>query len=487
MKPFRLFNSLSKKIEDFIPRKAQKKEVRLYSCGPTVYDVAHIGNFRSYIFSDVLTKSLRLGGYTVYNAMNITDVDDKTIQKLLDVKSEPSLDDLKDYTRPFTTMFFDDIQKMNIDQATYYPRATEHIEEMLTLIERLMKKAVAYEKDGSVYFSIKKQNNYGKLSRLDLSEIQTVPRYNTDEYSREDIRDFVLWKKEKPEEHLAWDSPFGRGRPGWHLECSAMVHCIFKDQLDIHTGGTDLIFPHHENEIAQSETAFDGELAKYWMHCEHLLINGKKMSKSLGNFYTLRDLLSKGYHAMAIRYLLLSVPYRKKINFTLEALEQAGQTIRGIWGSYNRVLSVKETPNQSDKISDDIIQKCEEFKNQFLDHLKNDLNTAKALATFHHFLGTVNVSLNIFNGALPKYLKQSILNSFIYFDSVISILSYHKDLTKIENIPKKILETLETRKRARSEKDFLKADKLREEILKAGYEILDNKETGSQLRKLNLN
>ena len=476
---------MSKKIEDFIPREAQKKEVNIYSCGPTVYDVAHIGNFRSYIFADVLAKSLRLGGYKVRNTMNITDIDDKTIRKLLEKKSDPNLDDLKDYTQPFIAMFFDDIQKMNIDKATYYPKATEHIKEMLKLIQRLIQQKIAYEKDGSIYFSIKKKHNYGKLSQLDLSAIKTGQRYNTDEYSKEDIRDFVLWKKTKPEEHLAWDSPFGKGRPGWHLECSAMVHHIFKNQLDIHTGGTDLIFPHHENEIAQSETAFGGELSRYWMHCEHLLINGKKMSKSLDNFYTLRDLLSRGYNAMAIRYLLISVPYRKKINFTLEALDQAGQTIRGIWGSYNRVLSTKEIQDKSDKIYDDIIQNYEKFKNQFLDDLKNDLNTAKALATFHHFLGQVNTCLNIFDDVLPKNLKQCILNYFSYYDSVISILSHHRDLIETESIPKEIWEILKARNLARSEKNFSKADQLREKILEAGYEILDSKNTDSQLRKLN--
>ncbi len=487
VRPFRFFNSLSKKLEDFMPKELNREKVNIYSCGPTVYDVAHIGNFRSYLFTDILVKSLCLAGYQVKSAMNITDVDDKTINAVFKKKVIPNLNDLTEYTQPFIQMFFEDIRQMNIRPASDYPKATEHINEMLQLIQYLLNKQAAYEKDGSLYFSIKKKDTYGKLSKLDLSKMKTGLRYNTDEYSKEDIRDFVLWKKERSEESLAWESPFGKGRPGWHLECSAMIHRLFDKQLDIHTGGIDLIFPHHENEIAQSETAFGGKLAKYWLHCEHLQVDGRKMSKSSNNFYTLRDLLKKGYHAMAIRYFLISVPYRQKINFTLAGLDAISQTIKGIWGTYNRFLMAKVQKDNSitNFASIDII--CKEHEKKFLNYLKDDLNTAKTLAIFHDFLKQVNIWLDELSEGMPKAIKQRIYKSFQYYDSVLSILSCHNDLIKVKDVPLIILELLNKRNEARSDKNFLKADKLREEILKAGYEILDSKEKGgSQIRKIKI-
>ena len=480
---FWFFNSISRKKQEFQPRDRSKKRVNLYSCGPTVYDVAHIGNFRSYIFTDILARSLKLAGYEVKSAMNITDVDDKTIQATLKKNSQPNLSDLNRCTEPFIQAFFEDIRKMNIEPANHYPRATENIPPMLKLVECLIQKDFAYEKDGSLYFSIEKKKNYGKLSKLDLSEMKTGLRYNTDEYSKDDVRDFVLWKKETAAEHLVWDSPVGRGRPGWHLECSAMVHDLFAGQLDIHTGGVDLIFPHHENEIAQSESAFGGELARYWLHCEHLLINGKKMSKSQGNFYTLRDLFKQGYHPMAIRYLLISVPYRQKINFTLEALEQAARTLRGIWGTYSRFIktNVSENLHTRRNLSEKVADQCERLGNEFLDHLKDDLNTAKALSTFHNFLGQVNIWLNEMGAEISPQVKDCLQSSFDHYDSVLGILSHHEALSETEDVPEEVRQMLVRRDQARREKDFERADQLRKKILDAGYEILDSKE-GSQLR-----
>ena len=252
----------------------------MYSCGPTVYDLAHIGNFRSYIFTDLLRRSLELGGYKVNQAMNITDVDDKTIQRTLAKTPDPTIQDLNQYTQTYTDAFFQDLGSLLIEKAEHYPRATDYIDPMLDLTSRLVDKKMAYELEGSVYFSISRFDDYGKLSGIDLSAVKNGVRYSADEYTKEDVRDFVLWKAEKESEKISWSSPWGKGRPGWHLECSAMIQNIFSGPIDIHTGGVDLIFPHHENEIAQSVNAYGHSFVQYWLHCEHLLVEGRKMSKS---------------------------------------------------------------------------------------------------------------------------------------------------------------------------------------------------------------
>ncbi|HRP69734.1 MAG TPA: cysteine--tRNA ligase, partial [Turneriella sp.] len=311
-----LYNTLNKKKESI-----EGQSVKIYSCGPTVYNYAHIGNFRSYVFADVLNRTLKLAGYRVEHAMNLTDVDDKTIKGAAElVQKEPSKyvnmkAALAAYTAPYTEAFFADLQTLNIVKFDHHPRATDHIPAMLDLVERLVKAGVAYEQDGSVYYRIADKKDYGKLSKIDLEKNRTGTRYNTDEYDKDDVRDFVLWKAETPS-GVHWHSHHGDGRPGWHLECSAMIHEIFKGEIDIHTGGVDLIFPHHENEIAQSEAAYGNGFVKHWAHCEHLLVDNRKMSKSAGNFYTLRDLLTQGKRPEALRYFLLSAHYRQKINFT---------------------------------------------------------------------------------------------------------------------------------------------------------------------------
>ena len=482
MKPFFFFNSLKNELDEFKP--IDPKKVTIYSCGPTVYNEAHIGNFRSYIFTDILVRSLRLGGYVVENAMNITDVDDKTIQEVLQKKENPNFSDLQEYTQEYIDIFFEDLDTLNISNADHYPKATDNIGPMIELTQRLLSKGIAYQEDGSVYYAVNKRKDYGKLSGLDFSLVRTGLRYNTDEYSKEDIRDFVLWKREKPNEKISWESFFGKGRPGWHLECSAMVHNIFKDKLDIHTGGLDLIFPHHENEIAQSEEAFDCVLANYWLHCEHLLVDGRKMSKSMKNFYTLRDLLKRGYHPMAIRYLLLSVPYRQKLNFTFEALEQSSHTVKRIWSSYERLLNLEVGKGKSP--SNSLGAELEDLQTKFLCCLKDDLNTAKALALFHKFLHLVNSMLDDNTYILDMNSKKKLLNGFNFFDSVIQILSDHKDLNISNEVPKEIAQLHEERNKARGNRDYQRADELRQKILAAGYEILDTKEA-SKIRKKNIN
>lgn len=290
----------------------KERAVRIYSCGPTVYGFAHIGNLRTFLFNDILRRSLKAAGYRVHHAMNLTDIDDKTINGVKATNEQANLQDLQNYTSNYIEAFFQDLQKLNIEPVEENPRATKSIDEMINLVEILLQKQYAYKLDGSVYFSIRNKKDYGRLSGIDLEDSFSGARYNADEYTKESVRDFALWKTASAKEDIAWDTSFGRGRPGWHLECSAMIESIFHGEIDIHTGGVDLIFPHHENEIAQSECAYNHGFVKHWMHCEHLLADGKKMSKSAGNFYTLRDLEQKGFSPLAFRYFVLSAHYSQK-------------------------------------------------------------------------------------------------------------------------------------------------------------------------------
>ena len=466
---------MSRRLEEFNPLNEGK--VSIYSCGPTVYDLAHIGNFRSYIFADLLGRALRLGGYQTNHAVNLTDIDDKTIRGALARNKNASLEDLRNFTEPFIEAFFTDIKALGIASFNHNPRATEYIDEMIALVSKLKERGFAYEQDDSVYFSLEKNEHYGCLSHVDLSNVKSGLRYNTDEYNKEDIRDFVLWKAEKPEENIAFDSPFGRGRPGWHLECSAMIHKTFAGPIDIHTGGVDLLFPHHENEIAQSECAYDDDFVSYWLHCEHLLVEGKKMSKSLGNFYTLRDLQEKGLGNYAMRYLLLSVHYRQKLNFTIEAVGQAQNTLEKIWKGW---LRLKEARTVGPDIGPELAENVEASKAEFLGSLQDDLNIAKALAAFHQFLHYNNSVLDKNNNELSAADKNTLISAFEYFDQVLNILSGADESGP--EVPQDIMALLEKRNAARSDKDYARADELRDQILAAGFEILDSRE-GSTLQK----
>ncbi len=313
------FNTLTNRLETFQP--LDGNTVRMYSCGPTVYDYAHIGNFRTYVFQDILRRYLRYRGYRLDHVMNITDVEDKIIRS-----SRQAGKSLRDYTDYYIAALEEDTRKLRLERPEHLVRATDHIPEMIEAIQKLSAKGMTYQSDGSVYYRISRFPEYGKLSRLDVSGIRPGARVDVDEYSKTDARDFVLWKAAKPDEPY-WESPFGRGRPGWHIECSVMAMKYLGETLDIHSGGVDLVFPHHENEIAQSEAITGKPFVRYWLHAEFLLIEGQKMSKSLGNFYTLRDLLDKGYSPDAVRYLLASVPYRKQLNFTFDALKSSGTAI----------------------------------------------------------------------------------------------------------------------------------------------------------------
>ena len=373
----KFYNTLTKKKEEFIP--IEDKIVKMYTCGPTVYDFAHIGNFRAYIFEDLLHRYLEFKGYKVVRVMNITDVDDKTIDG---AKREGI--SLKEYTDRYLKYFLEDMETLRIKKPDYLPRATEHIKEMVEIIKKLIEKGYAYRKNGSIYYAISKFPGYGKLSGIELKNIKPGVRIETDEYTKEDVRDFALWKEAKEEEGVWWETEIGKGRPGWHIECSAMSMKYLGETFDIHTGGVDNIFPHHENEIAQSEAATGKKFVNYWLHCAHLLVNNEKMSKSKGNFYTLRDLLKKGYNPVAIRYLLLTTHYRDPLNFTEKSLKAAENTIKNYNGFYSSLGFFKESKEE------DIEKEIERARNCFIENLDDDLNISPALASIFNLIKFAN-------------------------------------------------------------------------------------------------
>lgn len=437
----RIYNTLSRKIEEFVPIK--KSKAGMYTCGPTVYDYPHIGNLRTFIFSDVLHRTLEANGYEVNFVQNITDIDDKIIKnsKLHNLSIE-------EFTKDYTQHFFNDILKLNIEPANNYPKATEHVGKMIKYIEKLIQKKVAYtEKDGSVYFDISEFPNYGKLSGLEKRELKTGMRILSDEYTKENVQDFALWKSVKPEE-FGYDSPWGKGRPGWHIECSVMSQEYLGETLDLHAGGIDLIFPHHENEIAQSEAYTEKPFVNYFVHGEHLLVDGQKMSKSLGNFHTLRDIETKGIEPLAFRYLVLTAHYRDKLNFTWDSL-QASQT------ALNNLREIVRDWDEP-KIG------CAEFEQRFTDALNNDLNTAQAIAVLWEMVKS-------------DYPTSAKAESLLKMDQVLGLKLDEYIGKKIE-IPPEVQKLLEHRGNARKAGDFEKSDELRKEIKKLGYEVEDTAE-----------
>ncbi len=385
-KQIKLFNTKTSRKEIFKPTDSNK--VKLYTCGPTIYNFAHIGNLRTYVFEDLLKRSLILFGYGVHHVMNLTDVDDKTIRGAIAQNKT-----LEEYTGVFKKAFFEDLKALNIKPADDYPAATDHIPEMVQMIKELLDKGVAYVgADQSVYFSISKFPNYGSLSHLDLSKLKTDAshRMEHDEYDKENATDFVLWKSydEKRDGQIFWESPFGKGRPGWHLECSAMAMKYLGNTLDLHMGGVDNIFPHHENEIAQSESCSNQIFCPFWVHVEHLIVEGKKMSKSLGNFYTLRNLLEKGYSGKQVRYLLMQTHYKTQLNFTFEGLKGAGSSLDRLQNFVERLLS---TTSSHQNALTNFIEKVEKT---FTEALLEDLNISSALAALFDCLREVNPLLD---------------------------------------------------------------------------------------------
>ncbi len=455
------YNSLSGKKEKFEPE--DKNHVKIYSCGPTVYNYSHIGNLRSYMFVDVLRRTLKLLGYKIEQTMNITDIDDKIIRESIARNIS-----IEEFTKPWKEAFFEDLQTLNIEKLEHYPLATESVEEMLKIIDKLKERGLAYEKEGNIYYSISHFEEYGKLSKIDISGMMTGARYDADEYDKDNARDFVLWKAPKEEKEKVWQTRHGIGRPGWHLECSAMIRQVYNSGIDIHTGGIDLLFPHHENEIAQSEGAFPNEhFVKYWLHCEHLLVDGQKMSKSLGNFYTLRDLLNKGYHPKPIRYLLLAYHYRTKLNFSLSRIEEVEKAIARIQNTLERVLEALDY----EFLNTEPTLCAKETYTKFLDALCDDLNVPEALASIFEFLPKINSNLD-----KNLWTREELLDLSAYFYKINQLLAV-LDFSKKEKTPEdlEIEELIQKRQEAKRLKDFATADKIRAELLSRGIILEDTK------------
>lgn len=444
----KLYNTLSRSVQEFQP--VDKERVTIYTCGPTVYNYAHIGNLRTFLFEDFLRRALKYLGYRVFQIMNITDVDDKTISA-----GDGKMGKFKELTKKFEEIFWQDLSKLNIEKPESTPRATEHIEQIVAFASDLLKKGYAYKgDDGSIYFSIDKFKDYGKLSQLDKSGIKSGARVSQDAYSKDNPADFVLWKAWDEEDgEIYWDTELGKGRPGWHIECSAMSGDKVEGTIDIHAGAVDLIFPHHENEIAQSEAKEGKKFVNFWLHAEHLLVDGKKMSKSLNNFYTLGDIEEKGYSALDFRYLTLTAHWRDKLNFSWGSLESAKNTL----SRAKKIVSGISEIGKAD----------EEYSKKFKSALENDLNMPEAIAVFWQMLRDDKIKL--------EDKKATALD----FDRVLGL-----DLTKTEKIevPDEVKKLVSEREKARSEKDYARADKLREQIEKLGY-IVEDSEGKSKVSK----
>ncbi len=452
------YNTLTRKKEAFIP--IDNESVRMYTCGPTVYNYAHIGNYRAYIFEDLLRRFLRYKGYEVTQVMNITDVDDKIIRD-----STAQDIDFKTFTRPYKQAFFEDLQTLRIESAEYYPEATAHIDDMVQLVQRLLDRGYAYRADDdSIYYSIDKFPDYGQLSNINPEEMRRAGRIEADDYDKESIRDFVLWKAWKPEDkEVYWETPIGKGRPGWHIECSTMSMKYLGEQFDIHTGGVDNIFPHHENEIAQSEAATGKQFVNYWLHCEHLIVDGKKMSKSLGNFYTLKDILDRGYDPVAIRYALLTTHYRQKLNFTLEKLEEAAAAIERL-----REL-VRHLENISRETDGDISDLLNETDRAFEAALDDDLNIARALGAVFALGRELNSRIN--SQTLSTDMAQAALEHLWKYDSILAVLEPAEP--EAREVPAPIRQLVEKREAARRQSDYETADAIRDRISEKGYAVED--------------
>ena len=461
----KLFNTLGRSAVDLVP--LETGHVRLYTCGPTVYNVVHIGNLRTFLFEDVLRRSLKASGLRVTQIMNLTDVDDKTIRGASS-KGVP----LNDFTAPYIEAFFRDIALLNFEKAERYPRATEHVPEMLDLIARLKKRGHTYESEGSVYFRIASFPGYGRLSQIDLSRTRRGERVADDEYEKEDVKDFVLWKAAK-EGEPTWPSPFGPGRPGWHIECSAMSMKYLGETFDIHTGAVDNIFPHHENEIAQSEGATGKPFVNLWIHAEHLIVDGEKMAKSKGNFYTLGDVLARRNDPAAVRYLLLSVPYRKKLNFTWDALTAAASAVERLRSAAVRIAEVAASGKTGGGFP--AKERSERLRADFAAALDDDLNTAEAQGALFTWLREVNAAID--ERTLDSAGAGEAQAALAAADGVFGVLPAAEESLSGE-IEKLIAERNEARKR----RDFATSDRIRADLASRGI-LLEDSPAGTRWKR----
>ena len=466
MSGIRLHNTLGRRIVELAP--LEPGHVRMYTCGPTVYNVVHIGNLRTFLFEDVLRRHLLARGFRVTQIMNLTDVDDKTIRGA----REEGLS-LQDFTAKYVEAFFRDIRRLNIQAAEAYPRATDHVPEMIAMIETLRERGHTYESEGSVYFRISTYPDYGKLSQIDLSQMRRGERVADDEYEKEDVKDFALWKGSKPGEP-SWPSPFGEGRPGWHIECSAMSMKYLGRHFDIHTGAVDNIFPHHENEIAQSEAATGEPFVETWLHAEHLVVDGEKMSKSKGNFYTLDDVLARRDDPAAVRYLFLSVPYRRKLNFTWDALSGAAAAVDRIRSAVARLEDVAAS-SSAKAGAFPAKERGEKFLADFGAAMDDDLNTSEALGALFPYLRDVNTAID--EGSLDAAGARAALDATRFADGLLGVLPSEPDV-----LPAEIEAQIEARNAARRRRDWAEADRIRTALASRGI-VLEDGPSGTRWKK----
>lgn len=453
----RFYNTLRRAKEDFVPIEAGR--VRMYTCGPTVYNFAHMGNFRAYMFEDLLRRYLKFKGYDVLHIMNLTDVEDKLIRAHRET-GQP----LKTISEKYIKAFFDDIDALGIERAEAYPAATDHILEMVAIIKTLRDKGHTYQdSDGSIYFRLSSFPNYGRLSHMDMSQLQegASGRVKTDEYALEDARDFALWKAwDESDGEVFWETELGKGRPGWHIECSAMSMKFLGESFDIHCGGVDNIFPHHENEIAQTECATGKQFVRYWLHCAHLVVEGRKMSKSLGNFFTLRDLLDKGLNPLAIRWALISTHYRQQSNFSFEAVEGAEQAMRRIADFRIRLGEVRGPGS-------DLAERCDACKAAFIEALDDDLNISGGMGAVFDFIRDVNKMMDA-----GEVGEAGAANAVALLDRLNAVTGVFAPPTE-DAAPQDVLDRVMARQQARRDRNFTQADKLRDELLAEGWVIED--------------
>jgi cysteinyl-tRNA synthetase len=474
----RLHNTFSGETEPFVP--LVSGEVRSYTCGPTVYDFAHIGNFRTFVFQDILRRYLKSRGYRVIQVMNLTDVDDRIIQK-----SAAAGVSIRDYTDKYIQAYLDDRRALNLEPPEYIARATEHIDDMVELIQRLTEKGFTYTSEGSTYYRIAKFPAYGKLSKINIAGMQTGARVDMDRYDKDNARDFALWKAPKPGEHF-WDTPIGPGRPGWHIECAAMALKYLGDTLDIHSGGVDLAFPHHENEIAESEAATGKQFVRYWLHAEHLLVDQEKMSKSLGNFATLRELFVHGHKPSSIRFLLASVPYRRQLNFAPDGLQGAASSVERLRNFVARLREGKFPEGSTPAMA----ARAEKAREDFDRGLADDLNTAVALAAIFDLVRDANTAMD--RGEFHQGDAAPMLAVMEMFDAIFAVLR-DDDAEKLSALgvsPKsptlsdsEIEALIAERQAARKRRDFAASDRIRDQLAANGIILEDSRDGGVRWKR----
>jgi cysteinyl-tRNA synthetase len=459
--PVRFLNTLSRQLEDFRPLDPAGRQVKLYTCGPTVYNYAHIGNFRAYIFEDLLQRHLEARGYEVLRVMNLTDVDDKTIRgcRTMGVR-------LAEFTQRYKDAFFQDLDSLRIKRAQHFPAATDHVPRMIEMIRTLESKGIAYQaEDKSVYFRISKFPNYGRLAHLNLDELRPGVRIRSDEYEKESVGDFALWKAwDADDGDVRWDSPWGPGRPGWHIECSAMATALLGDEMDIHCGGVDNIFPHHEAEIAQTECCTGKTFVRTWLHCAHLMVEGEKMSKSAGNFYTLRDLLEKGWTGREVRYALLTVNYRLPLNFTFEGLAGARSALQRIDEWVARLNEIAARPETGSGAAAELTDRVEKF----FECLDDDLNISGAMGQVFDLVRLSNRAMD--ENTLGPTAAQQLLAGWARVNHVLAIEP------DVRAIPAEVTALVEQRQAARAAKNWAESDRLRDAIADLGWIVKDTKD-----------